>query len=372
VRINRRVNQQSHTSYRISQRAIAQQLGVTEGTVSSWWHGRTPLPERHHKTLERCGVALRSNLPPRPHSAVRLPVAIEKVITDFQDHLMVERRLASATQATYRRDLHQFFAAWQRQGRQARIDLVTPEAVRHWLEERRAQGITARTTAQMLAALRAFDRWLRLERLRPALMLADMQSPRLPRSLPRVLSQPDIKRLLQQPSRTSPIGLRVVAILEVAYGSGLRVSELVTLPMSALHLAEGWLKVRGKGGRERVVPMGEPEMAKLHAYLGEPRAALLGRHRESPYVFLSNRGAPMTRQGFWTLLHGYARQAGLATPVSPHTVRHSFATHLLEGGADILSISRWLGHQDLGTTEIYTHVAPGHLREAYQRYHPRA
>jgi integrase/recombinase XerD len=203
-------------------------------------------------------------------------------------------------------------------------------------------------------------------------MLADMQSPRLPLSLPRALSQLDIRRLLQQPSRTSPIGLRDVAMLEVAYGSGLRVSELVTLPMSALHLAEGWIKVRGKGGRERVVPMGDPEMAALHAYLGEPRVALLGRHQRSPYVFFSNRGAPMTRQAFWPRLHGYARQAGFTTPVSPHAVRHSFATHLLEGGADILSISRLLGHQDLGTTEICAHVAPRHLREAYQRYHPRA
>jgi integrase/recombinase XerD len=158
----------------------------------------------------------------------------------------------------------------------------------------------------------------------------------------------------------------------VLYGSGLRVEELVSLPMSALHLMEGWLKVRGKGGKERIVPMGEPEIAALQAYLAKPRALLVGRGRTSPYVFINTWGRSMTRQEFWKLLKGYAQKAGLTISVSPHTLRHSFATHLLEGGADILSISHGLRHGDLKTTHIYTRVDIRHLWEAYKRYHPRA
>jgi integrase/recombinase XerD len=357
--------------YQIPQRAIAQQLGVTESTVSSWWHGRTSLPEQHYKTLERWGLALKSSPPPPPQAKVRLPLAIEKAIAGFQEHLMIDRRLAPATQAVYGATAHQFFTAWQRKGRIVRIALVTPKPVIEYLAERREQGISARTTARILAALRAFDRWLAQERLRPARALADMQIRQPPRSLPHALSREDIERLLQQPSRTSPRGLRDLAMLEVLYGSGLRAAELVNLPMSAVHLMEGWLKIRGKGGRERIVPMGQPEMAALHAYLGKPREALLGS-KESPYVFISQQGRPMSRQNLWKLLCGYADEAGISKAVSPHTLRHSFATHLLEGGADILSISHLMGHGDLKTTEIYAHVAPVHLQEAYQRFHPRA
>jgi integrase/recombinase XerD len=196
----------------------------------------------------------------------------------------------------------------------------------------------------MLTTLRTFDRWLNVERLRSAPMLADMGTPRVPRSLPRTLPQQDIERLLQQPSRSSPIGLRDLAMLEVLYGSGLQVSEIVSLPMSALHFLDGWLKVWGKGGKERIVPMGEPEITALQVYLGESHARLLRRRKDSPCVFLSRRRGPMTQRGLWKQLHTYAEKAGLTKPVSPHTMRHSFATHLLEGGADILSISRLLGH----------------------------
>ena len=161
-------------------------------------------------------------------------------------------------------------------------------------------------------------------------------------------------------------------MLEVLYGSGLRVSELVSLPLSALHLMEGWMKVRGKRGHERVVPMGEPKIAALQAYLRKPRAMLLGQGQTSIYVFVAWRGNPMTRQGFWKRLMGYAKQAGIVQPMSPHTLRHTFATHLLQGGADIPSIAHWLRHRDVSTTEIYTRLHTEYVWEIYDRYHPRA
>jgi integrase/recombinase XerD len=160
-------------------------------------------------------------------------------------------------------------------------------------------------------------------------------------------------------------------MLELIYGSGLRISELVALPRSALHLAEGWVKVRGKGSKERLVPMGESCIAAVQLYLNNSREKLLKGHPPSDYVFITNRGDSMTRQGFWKLLKAYAKQAGITKPLSPHMLRHAFATRLLEGGADILSISLMLGHSDISTTEIYTRVSTTHLRKEYQRFHPR-
>jgi integrase/recombinase XerD len=161
-------------------------------------------------------------------------------------------------------------------------------------------------------------------------------------------------------------------MLETLYATGLRVSELVALPIAALHLTEGWIKVRGKGGKERLLPLSEPAVERLQAYLAGSREHLMRRGGRTAQVFVNGRGEGMTRQGFWKLLRGYARQASIAKSLSPHTLRHSFATHLLERGADLRSIQQMLGHSDISTTQIYTHVLEARLRSAYQRYHPRA
>jgi integrase/recombinase XerD len=198
-----------------------------------------------------------------------------------------------------------------------------------------------------------------------------MEIPHLPAPLPRYLTVEEVGQLLRQPRPDTPRGLRDAAMLETLYATGLRVSELVTLPLSALHLHEGWIKVRGKGGKERLVPLGEQAVDLLRAYLAGSRPALM-HGRRTPQVFVNGRGSGMTRQGFWKLLGSYARQAGIGTPLSPHTLRHSFATHLLERGADLRSVQQMLGHSDVSTTQIYTHVLAERLRSAYQRYHPRA
>jgi integrase/recombinase XerD len=222
-----------------------------------------------------------------------------------------------------------------------------------------------------MAGLRAFCRYLRQEGVLATDPLLDLESPRLPQRLPHFLSIDEVDRLLRQPRWETARGLRDAAMLETLYATGLRVSELVSLPLSALHLAEGWIKVRGKGGKERLIPLGEQAIARLHAYLAGPRERLM-RGAHTTQVFVNGRGKSLTRQGFWKLLRGYARQAGITKPLSPHTLRHSFATHLLEQGADLRSVQQMLGHSDISTTQIYTHVLEARLRSAYQRYHPRA
>jgi integrase/recombinase XerD len=219
--------------------------------------------------------------------------------------------------------------------------------------------------------LRAFCRYLRQEGVLATDALLDLETPRIPQRLPHFLSVEEVDCLLRQPRLDTPRGLRDAAMLEVLYATGLRVSELVTLPMSALHLVEGWIKVRGKGGKERLIPLGEQAVARLRAYLSGPRERLM-RGRRTTQVFVNGRGTGMTRQGFWKLLRGYAGRAGITKPISPHALRHSFATHLLERGADLRSVQQMLGHSDISTTQIYTHVLEARLRAAYQRYHPRA
>ncbi|MBI3325489.1 MAG: site-specific tyrosine recombinase XerD [Nitrospinae bacterium] len=296
---------------------------------------------------------------------------LEEQVGEFAHYLAVERRLSVHTQRAYQGDVLAFLRAVRQERADAAVDVLTRDRVLNFLDQSRAQGICPRSIARRLASLRAFVRFLRQEGHLTSDPLVDLDTPRLPQPLPRFLSVAEVECLLRQPRRDFPRGLRDAAMLEVLYATGLRVSELVLLPMHALHLAEGWIKVRGKGGKERLVPLGEQASAELRAYLEGARAALL-RGRRTMHVFVNGRGAPMTRQGFWKLLRGYGRRAGISRPFSPHALRHSFATHLLEWGADLRSVQQMLGHTDISTTQIYTHVLQARLQSAYQRYHPRA
>lgn len=298
-------------------------------------------------------------------------MSLERWVTGFTEYLAVERRLSLPTQRVYERDVRAWLHALPTHDEAEGPRLLTREAVLRFLGQSRARGLSARSLARRLAGLRAFCRYLRQEGVLATDPLVDLETPRIPRRLPHFLSCEEVERLLRQPRADTPRGLRDAAMLEVLYATGIRVSELVHLPMSALHLAEGWIKVRGKGGKERLIPLGEQAVAGLQVYLSGPRARLM-RGQRTPYVFVNGRGEGMTRQGFWKLLRGYARQAGIGKPISPHTLRHSFATHLLERGADLRSVQQMLGHSDISTTQIYTHVLEARLRAAYQRYHPRA
>jgi len=296
----------------------------------------------------------------------------DRSIDTFIDHLIVEEGRSPRTATAYRQDLRSF-AAWARsEGRRSpkrvdREDLLAYQAVRQ------GAGDGARTRARALVSLRKF---FRHQVARGALSedpTRDLAAPKLPRKLPSVLGAEEIAALFRAAEDETPLGIRDRAMLEVLYGSGLRVSELVSLPLSGLDRRTGVLRVVGKGGHERIVPLGEVGLASVSHYLKEARPKLICDPDSPPNeLFLSRRGTGMTRQNFFSRLRGLAVAAGIPRKkVSPHALRHSFATDLLEGGADLRVVQAMLGHADLATTQIYTHVSRQRLRETVERRHPR-
>jgi integrase/recombinase XerD len=291
-----------------------------------------------------------------------------RLLPDYLAALVVERGLAEHTLAAYRSDLRRFGAWLARENLEA--TRCERAEVRRYLSELRGVGLSARSVARALAALRGFFRYL-LERggtgVDPTL---ELETPKLMRGLPHFLSGEEVEALLAAPDVTTPLGIRDRAMLETIYAAGLRVSELISLRTTGLHLDPGFVRVCGKGSKERIVPIGGDARQWLSRYLDEVRPGLATRRAEE--LFLSRRGEGMTRQRFWLMVKRYGRSAGIATPLSPHTLRHSFATHLLEHGADLRAVQAMLGHADISTTEIYTHITRERLRQLYDAKHPRA
>ena len=235
-----------------------------------------------------------------------------------------------------------------------------------------SEGLSPRSVARTVAAVRGFYRFAVLAQHLDANPADDLQAPRAWQALPKFLGIEEVERLIAQPDVATPRGLRDRALIEVLYATGLRVSELVHLRAGDLNLEEGYLSTMGKGSKQRIVPMGEKASEWLTKYIREGRPVLMGK-RTSPWLFVNARkGGSLSRVGFWKILKGYGRTAGLSRTLSPHVLRHSFATHLLEHGADLRSIQMMLGHADLSTTQIYTHVLEARLRAVYDRFHPRA
>jgi integrase/recombinase XerD len=232
-------------------------------------------------------------------------------------------------------------------------------------------GLSPTSTARIVASVRGFYKFLRLNGTIPANPAEDLHSPRTFRSLPKFLSLEDVESLLKAPPLDTPRGLRDKALIELLYATGLRVSELVGLRVTDVRIAEGFLKTIGKGSKERIVPIGDEAARWVSRYIAEARPALM-KKREVPWLFLNNRGQRLSRVGFWKGLKAYGRKAGITAPLSPHVLRHSFATHLLDRGADLRAIQTMLGHADLSTTQIYTHVLEARLRLVYDRFHPRS
>lgn len=293
----------------------------------------------------------------------------EASVAAFLEHLVAVRGLSARTVDAYGRDLTAlgaYLAAHDGKSPAA----VSEESLTAWLRAQKAAGLAPATRARRLAAVRAFLRYLRDERLReddPGLRLP---APRRRRPLPRVLGEADVERLLASPDPATPRGLRDRAMLELLYASGLRVSELCTLHTGQIDLRRGLVRVIGKGSRERIVPAGAQALAALREYLERGRPAL---HPRGDTLFPGRAGRPMTRQNFWVQLRRLGRAAGIDPDrLSPHVVRHSFATHLVEHGADLRTVQQLLGHRDISTTEIYTHVARERLRQLYDEHHPRA
>lgn len=305
-----------------------------------------------------------------------LPSEDRAVIADFSDMLLLEYGLSANSLAAYQSDLR-LLARWL-SGRGRRLALADEADLREYLAARQraanpaqpGQGFKARSQARHLTAARRFYRWLVRERRREDDPTRLLEAPRQGRPLPKTLSTADVERLLTAPD-DSPLGLRDRAMLELMYASGLRISELVGLPLPRLNLQRGLVLVLGKGGRERLVPMGEPALAAVQRWLREGRPQFVAV-QASDAVFLSNRGEAMTRHNFWHRLKGQALAAGINPRLlSPHTLRHAFATHLLENGADLRSVQSLLGHADLSTTQIYTHVTRARLKALHSQHHPR-
>ena len=293
----------------------------------------------------------------------------DALIDRFCDHLWLEDGLADLTLAAYRRDL-KTFAAWLEKERARSLDTVVPgdlEAYLAWRFARRSQPSSA---ARYSSALKRFYRYLLRENLIASDPTLNLDRPKLPRALPKTLTETDVERLLNSADSDTVLGLRDRAMLETLYATGLRVSELVGLKLTALNLNDGVLRVTGKGNKDRLVPLGEESVQWLRRYMAEARPQLLEK-RLSDAVFVTARGAGMTRQAFWHLIKRRALAAGVTRPLSPHTLRHAFATHLLNHGADLRVVQMLLGHSDISTTQIYTHVARERLKQLHAQHHPR-
>jgi integrase/recombinase XerD len=289
-------------------------------------------------------------------------------IDRFVDALWIEDGLASLTLAAYRRDLA-LFAAWLQAANARTLDQAGEADLLAYMAERHA-GTRATTANRRLTVFKRYFRWAVREHLVAADPTLKLMAARQPLRVPKVLSEAQVDALLSAPDVDTALGLRDRAMLELMYASGLRVSELVQVKTVQLSLVDAVLRVLGKGARERLVPYGEEALQWLRRYLGEARGVILAG-QASDALFVTRQGTAMSRQMFWKLVKRYALQAGVTAPLSPHTLRHAFATHLLNHGADLRAVQMLLGHADIGTTTIYTHVARERLRQLHAQHHPR-
>jgi integrase/recombinase XerD len=297
-------------------------------------------------------------------------IEITSTISSFLTHVKVEKGLSSNTVSAYRRDLVKFDVFAQK--RKLSLEGVTRDDLVDFLAGLYRMNLESRTVARHLVTLRNFFRFAQMQELISTDPSINLESPKIRRSLPGYLRLEEVERLLEQPDSTTALGLRDRAMLEVLYSTGLRVSELIGLRVSNLDSKVGCVRCIGKGDKERIVPVGRKALLMVEKYLRDARPQLLGKLRGSPTLFVNRRGVSLSRVGVWKILSAYGRRAGLRVSLTPHMLRHSFATHLLERGADLRSVQLMLGHADISTTQIYTHVVEERLKQIYKAHHPRA
>ncbi len=290
-------------------------------------------------------------------------------LDQFLYDLVVEKGLSKNTVEAYSHDLNRFLDYLKKEGIE-QIQSVRKLDVRGFLLLLRKGGLSNKTIARNLVALRTFFRFLVQDGILQSDPIEDLESPRMTKTLPEILSVKEVERLLEQPDLRTPLGIRDRAMLEVLYATGMRVSELIQVPTNQVNLEGGYVLVFGKGSKERVVPLGSEAIKWVTLYLRAARASL-AKGRETLPLFIGRSGTGITRQGFWKSIKGYGRKAGIRKRITPHLLRHSFASHLLERGADLRSVQMMLGHADISTTQIYTHVTGERLKKVHQRYHPR-
>jgi integrase/recombinase XerD len=292
-----------------------------------------------------------------------------RIFDSYLSYLSVERGLAHNTIEAYRRDIQDFLEFLR--GAECEVVCVQRDLLMKYIQQLYGR-LSARSVVRKVVSLRSFYRFLLLDGYTQQDPTETLESPQTWRSLPKYLTQSEVEDLLQQPDLGDPLGLRDRAMLEVLYATGLRVSELVKIKLNEINFEGGFVRVVGKGGKERIVPFGETAGHYIQQYMDHAFPFLSRRKKGTPYLFLSQKGGPMSRQNFWLLIQKHGKKAGISKQISPHVLRHSFATHLLENGADLRSVQMMLGHTDISTTQIYTHVTRERLKKVYQKHHPRA
>ncbi len=295
---------------------------------------------------------------------------MKSLVEEFIHYLAVERGLADNTLDSYNRDLNQFLGFLEKE-KIRDVQKATRNMIMGYLLFLQKRGRATATVSRHLAALKSFYHFLLREKYIEKDPTANLESPKLEKKLPRILTVNEVEMLLMQPKGGDPTALRDKAMLELLYATGIRVSELIHLDVNHINLEMGYIRCFGKGAKERIVPVGSFARRCVNEYLQKGRAKLI-KNKTEQALFVNQHGRRLTRQGFWKIIKKYARRAGISKEITPHTLRHSFATHLLENGADLRSVQEMLGHADITTTQIYTHLTKGRLKEVYAKSHPRA
>lgn len=298
--------------------------------------------------------------------------ALKDAIEDYLHFIKVERQLSDNTLQSYKRDLVAYARHIHYEQQIMEFDKVIREHILLYLDSLRSVGKSSKTISRQISSIRSFHQFLLREKVTDQDPTVHLEMPKKEQSLPKVLSIEEIDALMTAPSVEKPQGIRDIAILEMMYGSGMRISELIELNLEDVHITMGFVRVFGKGGKERIIPLGRSAIQACVNYLEQARPGLLGHAPKNDAFFITQRGKRFTRQGCWKIIKDHASTAGISKEITPHVLRHSFATHLIENGADLRAVQELLGHADISTTQIYTHVSKTRLSEVYKQYHPRA
>lgn len=292
------------------------------------------------------------------------------LINEYQYYLKREKGLSHNTISAYLRDLEQYRSYLEKTFNLTKIDKIERSHIEAFMKSLSKKSLSTKSLSRKLTAIKGFHQFLLIENETKDNVAFDIESPKVEKTLPQVLSVPEVVKIIEGVKGTDPLSIRNQALLELIYGSGLRVTELLDLKISDIHLTEGYVRVLGKGNKEREVPLGDLSIQALRLYLTKSRNQLTMNSID--YLFLNQDGKRLSRQGFFKILKKLAKLAGIEQDISPHTLRHSFATHLLEAGVDLRTLQELLGHEDIQTTQIYTHISQKHLKDVYLNTHPRA
>lgn len=297
---------------------------------------------------------------------------MKDILKDFLHFLVVEKGLAKNTIISYERDLTNYILFLQEKEQVTTFERVERMHVLNFLKQLKTENKSSKTQARHIASMRSFHHFLIREKITTNDPMIHIDIPKSEKTLPKVLNMQEVELLLASPKPTTHFGVRDRAMLELLYATGMRVSELITLTLNDVYLSMGFVRIFGKGSKERIVPIGSKATAALEVYINEGRPKLENKKKKNEFLFLNHHGGSLSRQGFWKILKQLAQNANIQKEFSPHTLRHSFATHLLENGADLRAVQEMLGHSDISTTQIYTHVTKTRLKDVYSKFHPRA